>query len=85
MEIGVSGLWGETQAFDPAFLFDAGGETVFVPAAENVSTTAGGCIDFQLHGQRAGLRSEFLIAQAAGTYFVVVLQSLNPETVNGIR
>jgi hypothetical protein len=60
MEIGVSGLWGETRAFDPArFVFEGGDEPVVLPPASNVSTTAGGNIDFQLHGERVGFRCEF--------------------------
>jgi hypothetical protein len=86
MEIGISGLWGETQAFDAArFVFGPGDETVLLPAVSNVSTTAGGSIDFQLHGERAGFSGEFWAAQAAGTYFVAVLQTLNPATGDGIR
>ncbi len=74
------------RGFDAArFVFDPGNEPVILPAVSNVSTTAGGSLDFQLHGERMGVRGECWVAQAAGTYFVAVLQTLNPATGNGIR
>jgi hypothetical protein len=86
LEIGISGLWGEAQAFDAArFVVDLNNQLVFLPAIANVSTTAGGCLDFQLHGERFGINGEFWAAQTAGTYFVAVLQTLNPATGDGIR
>lgn len=80
-EIGFSALWGETRAFDPGFIEG----DILRAAATEVSTTAGGCIDLQLQSERMGLRGEFWMAQAAGTYFVGILQTLNPSTGNGIR
>ncbi len=87
LELGISGLWGETRAFDPGQIASdpITMDPIFLPAVNNVSTTAGGNIDFQLRGARAGVRGEFWIAQTAGTYFVAVLQSLNPATGSGIR
>ena len=88
LQIGVSGVWGEVQTFDPAqFLEDDEGNLgpIILPPINIVSTTAGGCIDFQLNGPRAGIRGEVWVGQAAGTYFVAILQTLNPVTGNGIR
>jgi hypothetical protein len=87
-EFGLSGLWGETRAFDPArFLEDdeSGDPTLLLPPVQTVSKSAGGCLDFQLYGERLGFKGEFWIAQTAGTYFVGVLQTLNPVTGDGIR
>ena len=88
IEIGVSGVWGEVLTFDPAFFLEddeSGDPLFFVPADTNVSTTAGGCVDFQFRGRKVGLRGECWVGQAAGTYFVGVLQTLRPETGDGIR
>lgn len=54
-------------------------------ASQYVSTTAGGCTDFQFPGHRAGIRGECWVGQATGTYFVAILQTLNPVTGDGIR
>ena len=86
IEIGISGLWGETRSFDPARIDDSTpGFPIILPPVNVVSTTAGGNIDFQFRGERFGLRGELWKGQAAGTYFVAVLQSLNPVTGRGIR
>ncbi|MCP4081437.1 MAG: hypothetical protein P8J91_05645 [Pirellulaceae bacterium] len=85
LEIGVSGLWGETRAFDPARIDLDQNEIIFLGALQEVSTTAGMNIDLQLRGPRVGMRGEFWMAQAAGTYFAGILQTLNSETGKGIR
>lgn len=85
IEIGVSGLWGETRAFDPARIDVDENEIIFLGALQEVSTTAGMNIDIQLRGRKFGFRGEAWKAQAAGTYFVGILQTLNAETGQGIR
>ena len=85
VEIGVSGLWGETRAFDPAQILVDENEFVFLGALQEVSTTAGLNLDLQIRGPRMGFRGEAWKAQAAGTYFVGILQTLNTETGRGIR
>ena len=76
MEIGLSGFIGETQAVaDP--LFDQG---IILPALDEVEQAGGACVDLQLNGRKFGFRGEAWWGQAAGTYFVAVLQTLNPQT-----
>jgi hypothetical protein len=74
-EFGVSGLIGETQAVQDEAL--AGG--IIQPALDDVSTTWGVCLDAQLQGKIFGARGEVWMGQAAGTYFMAALQSLNPD------
>ena len=85
VEIGVSGLWGETRAFDPAQIDLAQNEFIFLGALQETSTTAGMNIDMQFLGPRFGFKGEAWKAQAAGTYFAGILQTLNSETGKGIR
>jgi hypothetical protein len=52
---------------------------IIFPALDDVATTWGVCLDGQLQGQVFGARGELWTGQAAGTYFVAALQSLNPN------
>lgn len=85
VSIGLSALWGETRAFDPAFFNFQSGELTLIGALQNVSTTTGFNIDFQFRGENFGVNGEFWMAQAAGTYFVGALQTLNSSSGQGIR
>ena len=76
VEIGVSGLIGETQAVADEALDPQG---IFLPALDDVSLTWGVCLDFQLQGDVFGAIGEVWTGQAAGTYFMASLQSLNPN------
>ena len=80
VEIGVSGVIGEIQAVLPAF---PGG--LIFPGADEVEQTRGVCLDLQLRGERFGIRGEAWWGQAAGTYFVATLQTINPETDQAIE
>jgi hypothetical protein len=75
LEFGVSGLIGETQALADEALI----EGIIVPAIDDVSLTWGVCLDAQLQGDVFGARGEVWTGQAAGTYFMATLQSLNPD------
>ena len=75
LEFGVSGLIGGTQAVADEALI----EGIIVPAIDDVSLTWGVCLDAQLQGQVFGARGEVWTGQAAGTYFMATLQSLNPD------
>ena len=66
---------GETQAVADELL-DQG---IIIPAIDDVSTTWGVCMDAQLQGKVFGARGEVWTGQAAGTYFMATLQSLNPN------
>ena len=79
IEIGISGVVGEIQAVLPAL---AGG--LIRPAADDVAQTRGVCVDAQFRGERFGFRGEGWWGEAAGTYFVASLQTVNPETNQGI-
>ena len=74
LEVGVSGLIGQTRAVDPTL----------TPKAL-VSETWGVCVDTRLAGERFGANGEFWVGQAAGTYFMASLQSLNPLLDTPIR
>ena len=80
VEIGVSGVVGELQAVLAAI---AGG--LFNPPADEIEQTRGVCLDAQLRGRKLGFRGEAWWGKAAGTYFVAVLQSINPETDQAIE
>jgi len=75
-EIGVSGLIGETQGVADEAL-DPGG--LILPALDDFMTSWGVCLDVQLKGRVFGARGEVWMGQAAGTYFMAALQSLNPN------
>jgi len=74
--IGVSTLWGETQAVDDQIILDG----LILPGVDEVAQTRGVALDWQLQGELIGVRGEAWWGRAAGSYFVAVLQSLNPET-----
>jgi hypothetical protein len=74
-DVGVSGLIGETQTVEDEAL--VGG--IIFPAIDDVSLTWGVCLDAQLQGEVFGARGEVWTGQAAGTYFMAALQSLNPN------
>lgn len=81
IELGVSSVFGETQSIaDPALLDD-----IILPAVDAVAQTRGVALDCQFKGERFGFRGEAWWGQAAGTYFVATLQSLNPETSQAIE
>jgi len=80
LEIGVSGVIGETQAVLPAI-----GGGLILPAADEVSQTRGICLDTQIKSERCGFRSEVWWGRGAGTYFVASLQTINPETDQAIE
>jgi hypothetical protein len=71
IELGVSGVIGETRAFGLL------GEGVF--------TTWGVSADAQFRAQRWGTRGEFFIGQAIGTYNLGIGQSLDPTGFRAIR
>ncbi len=75
LEIGISGLIGETQAVPDEALI----EDIIFPAIDDVSLTWGVCLGAQLQGPVFGARGEVWTGQAAGTYFMAALQSLNPD------
>ena len=81
-EIGLSGVLGETQAVADQAIDNIGN---FFPAIDDVAQTRGAALDFQLRGPMIGLRGEVWWGQAAGTYFVATLQSLNPETAQAVE
>ena len=76
-EIGLSGAIGEVQAVAASLI---GGPGVIFPAIDEVEQTRAVALDFQLKCERMGFRAEAFWGRAAGTYFVGVLQTLNPET-----
>lgn len=82
LEVGLSGVLGETQAVADQAI-DNGG--IFYPAIDDVAQTRGAALDFQLKGPILGFRTEVWWGQAAGTYFVATLQSLNPETAQAVE
>ena len=50
-----------------------------MPAAGDIATAWGGCLDAQLTGDIFGALGEVWMGQAAGTHFMAALQSLNPN------
>ena len=80
IELGVSGVVGELQAVLAPI---AGG--LILPPADEVEQTRGFCVDAQLRGERLGFRGEAWWGQAAGSYFVASLQSINPETDQAVE
>ena len=81
VEIGISAVWGELQAVADQLILDG----LVEPGLDEVAQTRGVCLDLQLKGDRLGCRGEVWWGQAAGTYFVAALQSLNPETDQAIE
>lgn len=85
LELGVSGVFGQLRAVDPGGVTNgATGPITIRPAAE-VSEIWGVNLDAQVHGHRFGARGELFVGQGGGTYFMGVLQSLNPETARPIQ
>ena len=70
VEVGVSGVVGETRAI--------GLDSV-------VSDTWGTSLDASISGECFGLRGEILTGEAIGTYNAGIGQSLNPLTLNAIQ
>ena len=70
LEMGISGVIGETRSI--GFL-------------QIVSDTWGVSLDARLTGKRMGVRAEFLVGEAIGTYNAGIGQSLNQETLLGIE
>jgi hypothetical protein len=81
LEMGISAVWGETQAVADTLSLNG----LILRGEDDIAQTRGVCLDFQLKGERFGFRSEVWWGQAAGTYFVAALQSLNPETAQAIQ
>lgn len=82
LEIGVSGLYGQTRAVDPVGLVFEG---IVLPPGQAVSDSWGVNLDVQLQWKHFGIRGEIWTGQAAGTYFMAGLQSLNPLLGTPIR
>ncbi len=81
-EVGLSGLYGRTRAVDPIGALIQG---IFLPPGQAVSDTWGANVDLQVQLERIGFRGELWTGEAAGTYFVGALQSLNPILGTPIR
>ena len=69
-EVGVSSVIGQTRSIG----FD-----------QVVSDTWSVSTDIQFSGKRMGVRGEFLVGDALGTYNAAIGQSLNPDTLQAIR
>ena len=57
----------------------------FFPAWMRSFRPEDSCIDAQMRGESIGFRGEAWWGQAAGTYFVAILQSINPQTDQAIE
>lgn len=79
-EVGVSAVFGEVQAVADQLIY----EGIVFPAEDETAQTRGIALDLQLKGETFGIRGEAWWGQAAGTYFVATLQSLNPNTAQAI-
>ncbi len=84
LEVGLSGVVGEIQAIEDPFI-DFDPDIIIFPGSDEIEQTRGVCLDFQLKGPKLGLRGELWWGQAAGTYFVGTLQSLNPENDQAVE
>jgi hypothetical protein len=77
VELGVSGVIGETSTFGPIDLL--------LGLQGGVYTAWGVSTDFQFKSERWGVNGEFFVGQALGTYNLGIGQSLDPLGLGAIR